>query len=358
MGGEWLAAFVRRPPEDLHPSHDHPASKSEVQMTQYPYGSLPGEIAGTHVHISKGTWWLLRKDPGFLKNWNSSAIDRPYHIAVACLTRGLTHDQLMTVVRIWHLKHGHGFYEDDFMERILFYASLYATPLASLYKANEYWSEIRRIEADANARQHSKLRVAYFLMNTEQATAREISEKTAIPLKTVRNSILALQDTGKVVMTKFGVYRAVQNLFWDRATLVGTIDDGYVWDDDDPATYSWGQIINEYELGDDGCWRLMCYDYCRDEFRDAIFDNCPLFNPALPNPGESEWVVNADGDVVENGNGHRMTSVFAQFGPGDIVGHRNGNRLDFRKANLVVVGSKVCPGVKYEDVDYFGRLCA
>ena len=327
-------------------------------MTQYPYGSLPGEVVGTHVHVPKRAWWLLRKDPGFLKNWNSSAIDRPYHIAVACLTRGLTHDQLMTVVRIWHLKHGHGFYEYDFMERILFYASLYATPLASLYKANEYWSEICRIEADANARQHSKLRVAYFLMNTEQATAREISQKTGIPLKTVRNSILALQDTGKVVMTEFGVYRAVQNFFWDRATLVGTIDDGYVRDDDHRAMYSWGQEINEHELGDDGCRRLECYDYCQDRFATVVFDGDQLFLNAFPNPGESEWVVNADGDVVENGTGHKFLSLFSEFESWDIVAHRNGNRLDFRKANLVVVGSKVCPGVKYEDVDYFGRLCA
>ena len=327
-------------------------------MTQYPYGSLPGEIAGNHVHIRKGTWWLLRKDPGFFQNWNSSAIDRPYHIAVACITRGLTHDQLMTVVRIWHLKHGHGFYEDDFMERILFYASLYAVPFASLYEANEYWSEIRRIEADANARQHSKLRVAYFLMNTEQATAREISEKTAIPLKTVRNSILALQDTGKVVMTKFGVYRAVESFHWDRAKLVGTIDDGYVCDDDHPATYSWGQRINEVERGAGGSWHLECYDYCRDLFATVVFDGDQLFLNAFPNPGESEWVVNADGDVVENGIGHKFISLFSQFESWDIVAHRNGNRLDFRKANLVVVGSKVCPGVKYEDVDYYALLRA
>jgi len=65
-------------------------------------------------------------------------------------------------------------------------------------------------------------------MNLEQATAKEIAEKTGISLKAVRNCLLVLQDSGKVVMTKFGLYRAVRSFYWDRATLVGTIDDGYV----------------------------------------------------------------------------------------------------------------------------------
>jgi hypothetical protein len=84
----------------------------------------------------------------------------------------------------------------------------------------------------------------------------------------------------------------VQSFHWDRAKLVGTIEDGAVWEDDHPALYSWGQTINEDELGDDGCWRLKCYDYCRDEVRDALFDDGVLFNSALPSPGESEWIVN------------------------------------------------------------------
>ena len=327
-------------------------------MTQYPYGSLPGEIAGTHVHIRKAVWWLLRKDPGFLKNWKSPAIDRPYHIAVACITRGLTHDQLMTVVRIWHLKHGHTFYEDEFMERILFYATLYAMPFASLYKANEYWSEIRRIEADAKARQHSKLRVAYFLMNTEQATAREISEKTGISLKTVRNSILALQETGKVMMTEVGVYRAVQGFNWDRTKLVGTIDDGYVWDDDHPAMYWWGQIINRRFVHKSGALLMRCYDYCRDKSVTIVYSGDQQFRGQFPHPDESEWVLNEQGEVFENGIGHNFISVFPQFESWDIVAHRNGNNLDFREGNLVVVGTRIRPAVKDEDEDYFGRLCA
>jgi len=196
-------------------------------MPKYPYGSLPGEIVG-HVHIQDDVWWLLQRDPKFLENWHSPKIDRPYHLAVACITRGLTHDQMMTVLRIWHWKHGHTFYEDDFIERTLPNASLYATPFAMKYEANKYWEEIRRIQANPKARQHSKLRVAYFLMNTAQATANEISEKTGILLKTVRNSLLALKANGKVVMPGFGVYRALQSLLWDRATLVGTVEDGYV----------------------------------------------------------------------------------------------------------------------------------
>ena len=180
-------------------------------MSKYPYGSLPGEIVGTHVHIPERTWYLLRKDPGFLKNWKSAKADRPYHIALSCLTRGLTDDQTVTVVRIWHQTHGHTFSEDNFRTWDLVAAAYRATPFVYRYEANAYWQEVRRIAFDPKSRLHSKLRVSYFLMNREQATAKEIAEKTGISLKTVRNNLLALQDSGKVVMTEFGVYRAVQS---------------------------------------------------------------------------------------------------------------------------------------------------
>ena len=146
-------------------------------MPRYPHGSLPGEIDGTHVHVPKRAWHLLRKDPGFLKNWNRSKADRPYHIAVSCLTRGLTDDQTVTVVRIWHQKHGHTFSEDNFRTWDLVAAAFRATPFVYRYEANAYWQEVRRIMLDTRTRQHSKLRVSYFLMNLEQATAKEIAEE-------------------------------------------------------------------------------------------------------------------------------------------------------------------------------------
>jgi hypothetical protein len=329
-----------------------------MSLPIYRYGSLPGETVGTYAHISKGEWWLLRHDPGFLENWNSSMIDRPYHIAVSCLTRGLSTEQLLTVLKIWHQKHGHTFYEDDFMQWTYPAAADYAAPFVFRHEANKYWDEIRRIESDPKARQHSKLRVAYYLMNTEQATASEIHQKTGIPRKTVRNSLATLQADGKVVMTTFGVYRAVRSFHWDRATLVGGIDDGYVFDDDHPAMHSWGQTINESELGDDGCWRMRCYDYCRDEFGVVVFDGGQQFLNDVSNPGECEWVIREDREVVENGTGVRFLSVFAQFGQWDVVTHKNGNNLDFRSGNLIVAGKEVRPGVLDENVDFYSRLCA
>ena len=328
-------------------------------MPRYPHGSLPGEIDGTHVHVPKRAWHLLRKDPGFLKNWNRSKADRPYHIAVSCLTRGLTDDQTVTVVRIWHQKHGNTFSEDNFRTWDLVAAAYRATPFVYRYEANAYWQEVRRIMLDTRTRQHSKLRVSYFLMNLEQATAKEIAEKTGISLKAVRNCLLVLQDSGKVVMTKFGLYRAVRSFYWDRATLVGTIDDGYVWDDDEPVLYWWGQEINKgLEDVKTGVLMIQCYDYCRDKAVWVLYDGDQEFNKAFPHPDESEWVVNEHGEVVENGTGHKFISLFPEFGPNDIVAHRNGNKFDFRKANLLVSGKRTWGNVKDEDVDYLGQLAA
>jgi hypothetical protein len=328
-------------------------------MSKYPHGSLPGEIDGTHVHVPKRAWHLLRKDPGFLKNWKSPKADRPYHIALSCLTRGLTEDQTVTVVRMWHQKHGHTFSEGYFREWTLVAAGYRATPSVYRYEANEYWKEIQRIAFDPNARQHSKLRVAYFLMNTEQATAREICEKTGISLKTVRNSLLALQDSGKVVMTEHGVYRALRSFHWDHATLVGTIENGYVWDDDHPAMYSWGQEINKgLEDIKTGDLLIQCYDYCRDKAVWVLYDGNQEFSKAFPHPDESEWVVDEDGEVVENSSGLKFVSLFPEVGPNDIRAHRNGDKFDFRKANVIVTGKRRWATVKDEDVDYFGQLAA
>jgi len=324
---------------------------------KYPHGSLPGEVTGTHVHIPKDSWWLLRNDPGFGKEWKSASLKAPYRIAKSAITRGLSKDQVITVLRIWHMKHGHPVFEDD-LERTYFAAADYAAPFVYKHEADEYWEEIRRIQGDPNARLHSKLRVAYFLMNTEQATANEISEKTGIPLKTVRNSILALKDSGKVVMPEFGVYRALQSSHWDWATLVGTVEDGYVLEDDPVMTCWWGQTVNERHRHKNGAVQMDCYDYCRDKTVTVIYTADQQFRSVLPHPDESEWVITEAGEVVENGTGHRFISVFPEFESWDIVGHRNGDRLDFRRGNLEAVGQKVAATVNDEEVDFFGRLCA
>ena len=140
---------------------------------------------------------------------------------------------------------------------------------------------------------------------------------------------------------------------------MGSIDDGYVWDDDDPGLYSWGQEINKGVVHiKTGVLLIECYDYCRDEAVWVLYDGNQEFSNAFPHPDESEWVVNEDGEVVENGSGLKFISLFPQFGPNDIVTHRNGNRLDFRKANLLVSGKRAWANVKDEDVDYLGQLAA
>jgi hypothetical protein len=264
----------------------------------------------------------------------------------------------LTVLKIWHQKHGHTFYEDDFMNWTYPAAADYAAPFVFRFEANKYWTEIRRIASDPTARQHSKMRVAYYLMNTEQATASEIHQMTGIAVKTVRNSLATLQADGKVVMTTFGVYRAMRSFHWDRATLVGGVDDGYVFDDDHPAMHSWGQTINESELGNNGCWRMRCYDYCRDEIGVLLFDEDQQFLNDFSKPDECEWVIRADGEVVGNGTGVRFISLFPEFGQLDVVTHKNGNNLDFRKESLVVDGRELRPGILDESVDFYSRLCA
>ncbi len=140
-------------------------------------------------------------------------------------------------------------------------------------------------------------------------------------------------------------------------TLVGTIDDGYVWDDDEPVLYWWGQEINERVVHiKTGVLMIQCYDYCRDKAVCVLYDGDQEFNKAFPHPDESEWVVNENGEVVENGTGYKFISLFPEFGPNDIVANRNGNKCDFRRANLLVSGKRTWATVNGEDVDYFGQL--
>jgi hypothetical protein len=327
-------------------------------MPFFPYGTLPGESNETHVHISGRTWFLLRRsDPHFLKNWKSAHLSRPHHLTVSCITRGVPEDQMVTLVRMWHQKHGHGFYEDDFWKRIFPPASKYALPIVLTFQAKQYWNEIRRIQSDPKARQHSKLRVAYFLMNTGTAAAKEIHKSTGIPLKTVRNCLGTLQQNGKVEVASYGVYRANRGFYWDRVNVGEGPQGRYTWDDDHPAMYSF-VTPNWVQCGEDGVSRMTCYDFCRDSFSTVLFDSDQRFLNYFPNPGDCEWVVNAEGDVVENGTGLRFLSLLDQFEKWEVVWH-TGNRLDFRKANLKVTARKSVPGVHDEpQEDFFARLCS
>ena len=323
-------------------------------------GAVPGEPLPSHVNIKKQMWYRLHQDPKFKENWHKRepVSKRKYHLTVCCLTRGLTDAEMLTVMWIWHKKHGLTFDEEDFWLNVYPQAAEYAYPHVMKHKADEYWKEIRRIAFDPNTREHSKLRVAYYLMNSKQATAREIHEATGIPLKTVRNCLATLQDDGKVEMAEFGVYRAVQSLHWDRATIVTMPQGSYVEDDEHPAMYSWGQTINESDLDDDGTWRMKCYDFCRDQATKVIFDGDQQFLTYFPNPGEVEWVVNQCGNVVENGTGLTFISLFPEFEPGQTVEQRNGNQLDFRRRNLFAVKREFRPASVDEDVDYYSILCA
>jgi hypothetical protein len=325
-------------------------------MPFFPYGTLPGETDATHVHIPKRVWWLLRNDPQFLKNWNSSNLSRRYHLAVACLTRGLSDDQTLTILRIWHRKHGHTFYEDEFWTKTYRYAFEYSEPFILRYKAQAYWDEIRRIQGDSKARQHSRLRVAYFLLNTDGATAKEIHEGTRIPIKTVRNCLASLQADGKVEMESYGVYVADRGFFWDRVNVVEGAQGRYTWDGEHPAMYSFAEPYEIQKSTDGGC-RMNCYDYCRDCFSTILFDVNQGFLKVFPNPGDSEWVVNSEGDVVENGTGLLFRSLLAKFEAVDVIEHGNGNRLDFSKANLKVTGRKSFSLATNEPTeDFFARL--
>jgi hypothetical protein len=329
----------------------------EVSMSHQP---PPGEVPEFYVHIPKNVWFLLHRDSKFKENWHNREplAKRRYHLTVCCLTRGLTDRQMLTVLWIWHDKHGITLDEAEFWEKVYPFAADYARPLIMKHHANEYWADVRRIQFDPKSRQHSKLRVAYHLMNVVQATAREIHEKTGIPLKTVRNSLASLQDDGKVTMTTYGVYQAHKNFRWDRATVVADEAGTYVWEDEHPALYSWGQTINEAEMREDGAWSLKCYDYCGDRAISVVFDGDQRFSELYPNPGEIEWVLDGDGRVVENGTGLPFTSLLPEFQPWEIVGHRNGDKLDFRYRNLIMVGSKLRSPSQREDVDFYARLCA
>lgn len=328
-------------------------------MPLHPYGTLPGEAGGSHAHVPKRVWFLLHKDPKFRTNWHSPHLSRPHHLVVSCITRGVPEDQMVTIIRLWHQKHGHVFYETDFLSSVYRNAADYATPIAMKYQAEQFWKEVRRIQSDPKARQHAKLRVSYYLMNGGAATAKEIHERTGIPLKTVRNCLLALQDDGKVESKTYGVYEAVESFFWDKAnTGLTEGGDTFSWDDEHPAMYSFAPP-NESVLGPDGIYGMRCYDYCQDRFATVMFDADQWFSAYFRNFAECEWTINSEGDIVENGRGPRYSfiSLFAQFETVEIVGHINGNKLDFRKANLKVIASRwFAVSTDSAEDDFFARL--
>jgi hypothetical protein len=170
---------------------------------------LPCEVVDPEwVHVKQKLWYRLRLDPGFLKRWHSPQLSNLYHLIVSCLTRGLDEKETKTVLKIWHQKHGHEFHEEEFIKWFI-YAGDYAGQFIEQYEANRYWEKIRHIQSEPKAKEHNKLRIAYFLMNTEQATIEEIATATGIALKTVRKYVAILKADGKVIMPQYGVYQAV-----------------------------------------------------------------------------------------------------------------------------------------------------
>ena len=329
-----------------------------MNFDHYTFHSVSGDTPAFHVNISDQTWFLLHKDPKFKDNWhNKEPVDkRRYHLTVSCVTRGLTDRQMLTVMWIWHNKHGLTFTEAEFWGSYRC-AGRYAEPKVMKYEANQYWKETRRIAFDNNSRQHSKLRVAYYLMNVPQASARESHEKTGIPLKTVRNCLGALQKSGKVEMVSYGDYRTVESLQWDRACVVETPDGSYVWHQEHPAMYWWGQTINERYV-ENGVVYMKCYDYCRDASVVVLYDKNQKFSKVFPNPDELEWVVNGAGDVVENGTSLQFISLFSGLKKGDTVTLKNEDEFDFRRCNLVVTRPTPSPVCQDDNVDYYSRLAS
>src|SRR4051794_27042534 len=91
----------------------------------------PGEVPEFYVHIPKKIWFLLHRDSNFKENWHNRRplTKRRYHLTVCCMTRGLTDRQMLTVLWIWHDKHGLTFDEAEFWEKVYPFAADYSRPL-------------------------------------------------------------------------------------------------------------------------------------------------------------------------------------------------------------------------------------
>lgn len=246
----------------------------------------PWEEIGTWEHISRQDWYTLRRRPFFEKNWSAKDYGRQYPLIETCLFQGMSVEKTITVMKLWHGKHGRAFDEDDFW-RIYYAVSDKLSPTLMENAIKKYWAGIRRIQFDRRSRDHSKMRVAYFLLNVRDATARRIADAAAMPIKTVRNALAALQASGKVLQVSPGMYKAIYSTRWDRAEIVTTQEGSYVWEDDHPSLYDFGVPPNERTKTNMRCW-----DYTKDVFVDVGVDG---------RSRETEWVIDSSGNVVENG---------------------------------------------------------
>lgn len=325
-------------------------------MSTPPYGSLPGENTTAFLHISDGKWFRLRQTKNFNRYWAYPSLAHASAITACCITSGLTDEEIVTVLRIWHQKHAHSFDEAQFRQNTLVRVTESARPITAKFEANRYWSEVRRVQKDNKARLHTRLRVAYFLMNTPEATVNAIHEATGTPVKTVRNCLGELQRSGKVKMTRYGVYQARQGFYWDRANVVTDGIDEAVSDEEHIAMYWWDQSVNETARSKDGFWRVLVYDYCRDRFETVKLNVLPWLKTM--DPAVCEWVINREGEVVQNGYGVSLISSFDGYSSEYAYTHVNGDPYDFRNGNVSRIPKPTVKAEKPDEVDYFARLSA
>lgn len=320
----------------------------------------PTDTPNYVVTISNETWYKLRLDPQFPRHWNDpNAI---YHMTVLCMMKNLTLSQMLTVLYIHQKKHGRQFSVEHWQQDVYETAFWYSYPFVNKFHSDQYWSGRRRICGDKKARLHAKLRVSYYLMNVPQATIAEIAENTGIVVKTVQNSVAALKDACKVIMVDPGIYQTRQSFYWDRCGLITSPDGLHTCaddsDDEHPAMSYWGQTINErHQSG--GLTYMTVYNYTQDRMEGAVYDAGQVFDKSFPDPMETEWVVNHDGDLVANGGCYgtpfRFTSL---LGLGSSVECLNGNRLDFRACNVAKKPNASLGQIHCPPVDYLANLMA
>jgi DNA-binding transcriptional ArsR family regulator len=269
--------------------------------------------------------------------------------------RGLSEDETYTVVSIWCKKHGRVLNVVDWEKNTYLPAWEFTFPKVQKWNANQYWKEVRRIATDPTSRLHCRLRISYFLTNERnQPTASEITDKTGIPVKTVRYHLGKLQESGKVEMVGTGVsarYKAIVSEYWNRAD--DWKEDGFWCVDLHPELADWGQTINE-RTEENNLTIMKAYDYCKDNFVDVIYDR-----ELDSQVHELEWLINAAGDVVANGKSFEFGQRFCVPYTGrKTVLHKNGDRLDFCHDNLTFAVATSKAATEWIEVDYLSRLLA
>ena len=241
--------------------------------------AFPGEFDPiTHEHIPPKVWFRLGRSAAFKDAWRKQR-GQQGRIAFTCLMNGLTDEQIITLVRIWSKKNGIAFDERSFRDNELLSAGYACGTKVYEFAANVHWKTIRYIQRTTKARLHSRLRIAYWLMNEGPNTIRAISAGLQLPLKTVRNNIPFLVKGGEVAARSDRTYAAWTSTFLESQLM----------EQDHPALYF--GLPNEYARDS----KMFAYDYTHDR----------MLTVTIRRPNEhdreTEWILNASGNVVQHG---------------------------------------------------------